>query len=76
MRNDALRAVIERERRLRKIKAPTNIFENRGRTAVVYSTGSKIFTCPNCGSPVVDSFQARSGHGQRKPECIPALELY
>lgn len=75
MRNDALRNVIERERRLRKIKAHTAMIENHGRTATKHSTGSKIFTCSNCGSPVVDSQQARLGHTQRKPECRLSMEV-
>lgn len=75
MRNDALRRVIEQERRLRKIKAPLAMIENHGRTATKHSTGSRIFTCANCGSPVVESQQARLGHVQRKPECRLSMEV-
>ena len=73
MRNDALRAVIERDRQLKKILAKKKKAIPNGKTYKETGTGRTVCHCPVCGAPVVDSYEGRRGHAQRSQRCAEGI---
>jgi hypothetical protein len=73
MRTDALRAVIERDRKLRKILAKKKKVIPNGKTYREVATGKKVCYCPVCGAPVMDSAEGRAGHAQRSAHCAEGI---
>lgn len=73
MRTDALRAVIERDRQLRKILAKKKKVIPNGKTYREVATGKKVCYCPVCNAPVMDSVEGRAGHAQRSPRCAEGI---
>lgn len=63
-----------RHARLAQQKAATGQLVAEGRRFRRESTGTQVFNCPRCGSPVVKSEMGRKAHAQRKPECREAVE--
>jgi hypothetical protein len=74
MRKDALRTVIETERELNKARKRTRAWEGKSKHPEGGNSGSKTFSCPQCGAPVVDSEFGRNGHAYRMPGCRKAME--
>lgn len=73
MRNDALRGVIERDRRLKKILAKKKKLIPNGKTYRETGTGNRVEKCPGCGVLGVASAEGREAHAQRSPRCAAEM---